>query len=185
MKIINLQVENLKRITAVDITPPDQGLVQITGKNGAGKTTLLDAILWAIAGAGTHEPQPIRDGADKGVVRMDLGKYIVTRGFRRRKDGKGHTTQIRVENAEGAIFSSPQAMLSKLKGDISFDPLAFSRAGAKGKMAIIQALIPGLDLESDAAGKQEGLRRTHPPQPQRPILQGRGRSDHHPAGHAR
>ena len=61
MKIINLKAENVKRIEAVDITPTDH-LVEITGKNGAGKTSVLDAIWWALAGAASHQPEPIRKG---------------------------------------------------------------------------------------------------------------------------
>jgi len=38
MKIIALEAENLKRLTAVHIRP-DGNLVQFTGKNGQGKTS--------------------------------------------------------------------------------------------------------------------------------------------------
>lgn len=64
MKIISLQAENVKRLTAVSITP-DGNLVQISGRNGQGKTSVLDAIWWALEGAANIQAEPIRKGADE------------------------------------------------------------------------------------------------------------------------
>lgn len=125
MKIISLQAENVKRLTAVSITP-DGNLVQITGRNGQGKTSVLDAIWWALEGAANIQAEPIRKGADEARIRLDLGEYVVTRTFTR-KDGGGFTTGIAVESADGARFPSPQKMLDKLLGSLSFDPLDVAR----------------------------------------------------------
>ena len=129
MKIIALQAENIKRIVAIDIRP-DTNVVQITGKNGQGKTSVLDAIWWCLAGAGKTQSQPIRKGNDEGYVTIDLGEMIVTRTFKINKDGET-TSSLRVENKDGVKFSSPQAMLDKMLGDLTFDPLAFARMDAK------------------------------------------------------
>src|SRR4051812_1903349 len=100
MKIVSLQAENIKRLVAVQITP-DGNLVQITGKNGQGKSSVLDAIWWALAGSGNIQAQPIRKGEARGSIRLDLGELVVTRTFTR-KGEHDYTTQIAVENAEGA-----------------------------------------------------------------------------------
>jgi chromosome segregation ATPase len=120
MKIIHLYAENLKKLRVVQIAPKDN-LVQVTGKNGSGKTSVLDSILFALGGKDAIQERPIRQGEDKARIRLDLGDIIVERKF----SAAGGTT-LTVENAEGARFPSPQAMLDKLIGELSFDPLAFS-----------------------------------------------------------
>src|SRR3990167_3139034 len=120
MKILKLTAENIKRLIAVEITP-DGNLVQITGKNGAGKTSVLDAIWWALAGTKHIQAQPIRKGENKARVLLDLGEIVVERKFTE----AGST--LTVESIKGARFSSPQTLLDKLLGELSFDPLAFSR----------------------------------------------------------
>ena len=118
MRIISLKAENIKKVKAVEITPKDD-VVVISGKNAQGKTSVLDAIWFALGGKDNIPSQPIRQGKEKARVVLDLGQYKVTRIFT--KAG----TYLTVENAQGATFKSPQALLDKMIGDLSFDPLAF------------------------------------------------------------
>lgn len=120
MRVITLQAENVKKIRAIEITPKGD-IVTITGKNGSGKTSTLDCLWWAIAGSSNIQTQPIRKGATKARIRLDLGELIVERRF----TPTGST--LYVENAQGARFPSPQRMLDELLGALSFDPLAFAR----------------------------------------------------------
>lgn len=50
VKITQFEVENVKRIKAVQITPSPTGLTVIGGRNNQGKTSVLDAIMWALGG---------------------------------------------------------------------------------------------------------------------------------------
>ena len=50
MKINRLEIENVKRIKAVKVTPKESGLTIIGGNNNQGKTSVLDAIAWALGG---------------------------------------------------------------------------------------------------------------------------------------
>ncbi|NLG59529.1 MAG: AAA family ATPase, partial [Gammaproteobacteria bacterium] len=43
MRVTRLRIDNLRRLSAVDIEP-GPGLNLITGDNGAGKTSLLEAL---------------------------------------------------------------------------------------------------------------------------------------------
>lgn len=148
MKIISLQAENIKKLVAVEITP-DGNLVQITGRNGAGKTSILDSIWWALAGASHIQSVPIRKGANKARIRLDLGEIKVTRTFARKDDGDGSsTTSIVVENAEGARFPSPQTMLDSLLGELCFDPLAFARMEAKKQFDVLRRFVPDVDFDA-------------------------------------
>ena len=78
MRVINLTVENVKRIKAVEITPKED-VILISGKNGAGKSSLIDAMWWALGGSKTVQKKPIREGEAKAKTVLDLGDYIVTR----------------------------------------------------------------------------------------------------------
>ena len=159
MKIINLYAENLKRLTAVRIEP-DGNLVQITGRNGQGKTSVLDAIWWALDGTKNVQTTPIRKGEERAIVRLDLGEIKITRRFNAQEDG-GYTTSITVENGEGARFSSPQAMLDKLLGELTFDPLAFTRMKDADQVMALRSLVPDFDFDqADADNKRDFDERT-------------------------
>lgn len=144
MKIITLTAENIKKLTAVEITPSGN-LVQISGKNGQGKSSVLDAIWWALAGKDAIQSAPIRRGEAEALIRLDLGEIKVTRKFKQRED-KSYTTSIVVENAEGARFPSPQQMIDSLLGEISFDPLAFSRMRPKDQFDLLKRFVPDVDF---------------------------------------
>lgn len=121
MKIIQLKGENVKRIKAISITPNDNVTV-ISGANGNGKTSVLDIIWLALKGseAMRENPRVVRAGEESGNVELDLGEFVVKRVF---SASGGSTLEVRTK--DGAKFPSPQAMLDKLIGSISLDPLAF------------------------------------------------------------
>ena len=48
-RISNLQIENIKKIKIVDITPKND-LVIIEGQNRAGKTSIMDSISYLLGG---------------------------------------------------------------------------------------------------------------------------------------
>ena len=157
MKIISLKAENIKRLQAVEITP-DGNMVEITGANGAGKTSVLDSIWWAICGTKTHQGKPIREGETIARITLDMGDVIVKREFKD-KDGK-ILTSLKVMNADGSVFTSPQKMLDALLGSLSFDPLAFSRMQPKEQYKALTELCE-LDFdELEALNKKDYDKRT-------------------------
>ncbi len=153
MKIVALQAENIKKLTAIEIRP-DGNLVQITGKNGQGKTSILDSIWWALAGATHIQAQPITKGATSARIRLDLGEIIVTRNFKAIEDSKEYTTSISVENAEGVKYPSPQTMLDKLLGQLTFDPLAFTRLDTKQQFDTLAHFVPSIDFTAHTVAHQ-------------------------------
>lgn len=122
MKLIRLAADNFMRLSAVEITPDGRHVVQITGANGAGKSSVLRALECALGGKDKLPAEPVRHGADFAEIRVDLGRYVITRKIH--PDGKG---PLVVASPEGARFQSPQKLLDDLLGALSFDPLAFSR----------------------------------------------------------
>lgn len=150
MKIVKLAVSNVKKISAVEIAPTG-AMVTIGGKNGAGKSSVLDAIAYALGGTKLVPTLPIRQGHDAALVQVDLGEIVVERRFRRKRledDLWGPTTStLVVKSPEGATFPSPQAILDKLHGRLTFDPLAFSASTEKTQADTLQALV-GLDTSA-------------------------------------
>lgn len=138
MKIISLEAENIKCLKAIEIKP-DGNLVVIGGDNGNGKSSILDSIEYALAG-GKHIPEkPIREGQEKARIVLDLDEIQVIRTFT--KNG----TNLVVKSKEGAIFSTPQAMLDKIVGNLSFDPSEFFRMDNKKRVETLKKLV-GLDF---------------------------------------
>ena len=71
-RIVELKVENVKRIEVADIGAELLGdpLIKVGGGNGQGKSSLLDAIMYALGGEGLVCEEPLRRGAKKGAVWM-------------------------------------------------------------------------------------------------------------------
>jgi energy-coupling factor transporter ATP-binding protein EcfA2 len=142
MRILKLQITDVKRITAAHIEP-NGGMVVLTGKNGAGKTSVLDAIQMTLGGGDAIPPKPIREGATKGRVEMDLGDVVVTRTFTE-SGGGSLKIDAKVDETTRAAIKSPQTWLNERIGKLSFDPLAFMRQDAKSQGETLRRLV-GLD----------------------------------------
>lgn len=143
MHIVELSIENFKRIRAINIEPDDSGAVVISGRNAQGKTSVLDAIWAALGGRdGNKSVKPIRDGADQARVTLNLGDMIVTRIWR------NGTTAVKVQSADGAEYKSPQSLLDTLFGRMSFDPLAFTRLSARDQKEMLLKQVT-LDVDID------------------------------------
>jgi hypothetical protein len=147
MKITQLTTENFKRIKAVRITP-DGSMIPITGRNAQGKSSVLDSIAAVLGGKDMSPAKPVRTGAKKSRIVCQLDDLTVTRTFT--EEGGGTLT---VTNADGARYPSPQAVLDKIVGKLTLDPLAFSRMPSRQQLETLKGLV-GLDfteLDEDRA----------------------------------
>lgn len=147
-KILKLQAENVKRLQAVEITP-DGNVVVIAGENGNGKTSVLDSIMYALGGTDKFAKQPVRKGQDKAKIVLDLGDITVTRTIT--QSGGGSLT---ITNKEGLRYNSPQAILDKLVGALSFDPLEFSSQKPALQSETLRK-IAGIDFTADDEEKRK------------------------------
>lgn len=141
MKITSLRIDNVKRISAVDIVP-EGSMVTISGRNGQGKSSVLDAIAYALGGTRLQPPQVIHRGAEFAQVLLETEQYVIKRRWT-----SNERSTITVKSKEGATFPSPQALLDKLVGRLSFDPLAFMRMSSKEQAAALRQLV-GLDFST-------------------------------------
>lgn len=143
-KIIRLASENVKRLQAVEITPTGH-IVTIAGKNAQGKTSVLDSIAYALGGAETFDKVPVRQGAKKATIVVELDGLTITRTI-----SASGSTQLVVTDKSGQRYPSPQAILDALVGKLSFDPLAFSRKKPEEQAEILRN-IAGLDFSKENA----------------------------------
>ena len=147
MRILELTAENVKRLKVVSIKPP-AGLVQVTGKNGSGKTSVLDSIWWALGGEKGIQAVPIRNGEERASIKLDLGELIVERTFL-----PSGTTRLTVRKGKDSKpEGSPQTLLDAIMGELSFDPLAFTRMAAKQQFEELRR-IAKVNYDFDAAQK--------------------------------
>lgn len=140
MKIVRLEAANVKRLSAIEITP-EGNLIVIGGKNGAGKTSVLDSIWYALGGKGAVCDLPLRKGEKHGHVTLALDSGLVVR----RTFTEAGGGVLTVENGDGAQYKSPQKMLDALVGSMAFDPLEFARMKPAEQLGALQALV-GLDV---------------------------------------
>lgn len=90
IKINSLEIENVKRIKAVQLKPTANGLTVIGGKNNQGKTSVLDSIAWALGGDKFKPSQPTRDGS---VIPPHL-KVTLDNGLIVERSGKNSSLKV-------------------------------------------------------------------------------------------
>ena len=103
MKILGLEVENLKRVRAVSLDCSGDGLTVIGGRNGQGKTSVLDGIMWALGGDRFKPSQPVHDGADEAYIKVSLDNGITV-------ERKGVNGSLKVTSSTG---KGGQALLNE------------------------------------------------------------------------
>jgi DNA repair exonuclease SbcCD ATPase subunit len=145
-KIIKIRTENFKRIEMFELYPNENTNI-IAGKNGEGKSSVLDSITWGIGGKKSIEntPEPIRQGAEKAEINIELDNLIIRRVITPSGD------RVEVIGRDGTKFSSPQKVLDELYSSISFDPLKFKDMDSKKQVRVLfDAISPDIkydDLE--------------------------------------
>lgn len=114
-----LEISNFMRVTAFSVDAHGSHVV-ISGQNGSGKSSTLNAIWSALKGASARDtPEPVHQGKEKAVVRLDLGEYVVTRHW------SAKSSRLVVTAADGSKIAKPQELLDGLLGKFSLDPVAF------------------------------------------------------------
>ena len=148
MKITRLEVSNYKRIFAIDITPSGSVII-IGGENKAGKSSTLDSIESGLRGKRSFPADPIRHGADKATIRITLSPssqdpqarvLIATRIITE----KNQYFEVKYEDGSRPA-GTPQSIMDKLLGAVSFDFMDFLRLKPDKQHAMLQEIV-GLDF---------------------------------------
>lgn len=133
VKINSLELENVKRIKAVQLEPGANGLTVIGGKNNQGKTSVLDAIAWALGGNKFRPSDPQRDGSlVPPHLKVTLSNGIVV-------ERRGKNSDLKVTDPAGNLAG--QALLDSFISAFALDLPKFLNANAKEKADTLLRII--------------------------------------------
>jgi hypothetical protein len=142
LSIIELRAQNVMRLRVARIRfDPAQNVFVVSGRNGQGKSSVLLAVAMALGGKDFVPPMPVHRGESWGEIVLDLGKYVVRRSFL----SNGTTSLVVTQGKEGPKIASPQGLLDSFVGDLTFDPLSFSRMKPAEQAELLRKLA-GLDF---------------------------------------
>jgi DNA repair exonuclease SbcCD ATPase subunit len=149
MKMIGLQIENLRKIRAAQLDFDGHNLIQIRGRNEAGKSTVIQAIEMLLGGKKAVPGEVVTHGETRASVVGQIDHYTVKRTI------KGDNTYLTVESSESGKVASPQDFLSRIAGQF-IDPQAFASMDGPGKRAAVIEYL-GIDFTAIDAeiGKAE------------------------------
>lgn len=146
IKINSLEIENVKRVKAVQLSPADNGLTVIGGKNGQGKTSVLDAIAWALGGEKYRPSSAQREGSViPPRLHLELSNGIVV-------ERKGKNSALTVLDPSGK--RAGQQLLNDFVSTFALDLPKFLEAGSKEKAEILLQII-GVGDQLRALDQQE------------------------------
>lgn len=124
-RISAVTFRDFMRLHEVSIAPEsDSSLILIDGNNRQGKTSVLTAFATALAGKRAQPPDPVRHGADRAELLLELqdpneGTLRVERSIK--PDG---SMSVKLTNASGQL-GAPQKVLDAIIGARFMDPIAF------------------------------------------------------------
>lgn len=132
-KITSLELENIKRIKAVQISPTETGLTVIGGRNGQGKTSVLDAIMWILGGERYRPSEPKREGS----VTPPYGKITLSNGLI--VERKGKNSDLKVIDPSGN--RAGQQLLNEFISQFALDLPKFMNGNNKEKADTLLQVI--------------------------------------------
>lgn len=133
VKINQLEVENVKRVKAVTLTPAENGLTIIGGNNGQGKTTLLDTIAWNLGGDRFKPSEPAREGSVlPPSIHMELSNGLIV-------ERKGKNSDLKVIDPNGN--KGGQQILNEFVEPLALNLPKFMQASNKEKADTLLQII--------------------------------------------
>lgn len=133
VKINTLEVENVKRVKAVTLTPNQNGLTILGGNNGQGKTSVLDAICWAVGGNKYKPSNAAREGAYTDPhIRIQLSNGLIV-------ERAGKNAALKVIDPQGN--KSGQALLDSFISELALNLPKFLNASDKEKADTLLQII--------------------------------------------
>ena len=146
IKINSLELENVKKIKAVRLTPTPNGLTVIGGRNGQGKTSVLDAIAWALGGDRFRPSAAKReDSVLPPRLHLVLSNGVVV-------DRKGKNSALTVTDPTGK--RSGQQLLNDLISVLALDLPRFLHATDREKADTLLQII-GMKEQVDQLEQEE------------------------------
>lgn len=133
VKINAFEIENVKRIKAVAVTPTENGLSVIGGKNNQGKTSILDSIAWALGGNDFRPSNAAREGSTiPPNLKVKLSNGIIV-------ERKGKNSTLKVTDPTGK--KAGQTLLNEFIEKLAIDLPRFMNSSNKEKANTLLKII--------------------------------------------
>lgn len=133
IKINSFELENVKRIKAVQLEPSEKGLTIIGGDNAQGKTSVLDAIAWALGGNKYKPSKPTREGSSiPAALKIVLSNGIIV-------ERKGKAGALKVTDPSG--LKGTQGLLDSFISEFALDLPKFMHMNDKDKSTTLLKVI--------------------------------------------
>lgn len=133
IKINKLEIENVKRVRAVQVVPSEKGLTVLGGKNNQGKTSVLDSIAWLLGGKKYQPSNPRREGSvTPPSLRVELSNGLIV-------ERKGKNSDLKVIDPSGN--KAGQALLDSFVEELALDLPKFMEATSKEKARTLLEII--------------------------------------------
>ena len=133
VKINTLEIENVKRIKAVQLIPSESGLTVIGGNNAQGKTSVLDTICWALGGERYRPSNPTREGSTVPPrIRLTLTNGLIV-------ERSGKNSALKVTDPSGR--KSGQQLLNEFVEELALNLPRFLEASPRDKANTLLRII--------------------------------------------
>ena len=136
VKINKLEIENVKRVKAVQIEPTANGLTVVGGKNGQGKTSVLDSIAWALGGNAYKPSKPLREGSVvPPIIKIELDNGLIV-------ERKGEDGKLKITDPSGK--KAGQNLLNSFVEQFAINLPKFMEMNSKEKTKALLNTVDGL-----------------------------------------
>lgn len=133
VKINQLEIENVKRIKALCLTPTPDGMTIIGGNNNQGKTSVLDTIAWALGGDRYRPSNPEREGS----VLPPRIKVTLSNGLVVERSGKNSV--LKVTDPSGT--RAGQQLLNSFVEELALNLPKFMSYNSREKADVLLQII--------------------------------------------
>lgn len=146
VKITSFELENVKRVRLVSLTPSADGLTVIGGRNCQGKTSILDGLAFALGGE-KFRPSGLQNTEGMATARMEV---TLSNGLKVTRAGKNASLKVTDPSGQKA----GQKLLDTFVEEIALNLPKFLQASAKAKAETLLRLL-GIQETLDALEREE------------------------------
>ncbi len=133
VKVLCAELEDVKRIRMVNVTPTANGLTIIGGRNNQGKTSVIDSLMWGLGGDKYRPSNPTREGSlvpPKIKIKLDNGIVV---------ERSGKNSELKVTDPSGR--KSGQKLLNSFISSFALDIPKFMEMNSKEKADVLLQII--------------------------------------------
>jgi len=143
VRITSLEIENVKRVSAVELDIAN-GLTVIGGRNGQGKTSILDAIMWALGGDRYRPSNAVHNGEEEAYIKVELDNGVTV-------ERKGVNGALKVTSANG---KGGQSLLNEFVNLFALNLPKFMASTGIEKAKLLLDAFPELGVQLQKLNEQ-------------------------------